>query len=86
MDYFCAYSWPYDADAEVKANSCFEALQANKSECPVVDKPYEVCIAKSIQGNVFVGVLVLPGTIHDDSVEIYKAIEKWFQQSEVRTY
>ena len=86
MDYFCAFSWPYGDDAEAKANACFDALRANQGKCPFADKPHEICLAKSVRGSVFVGVLVLPGTTGDDSMEIFKKAEEWFEQSRVKDY
>jgi hypothetical protein len=86
MDYFCAFAWPYETDQPAKAKRCFDALAAHSDGCPVAHHPYEVSLAESVQGSVFVGVLVLPGTTHDDSVEIYGALKSWFQEAGVKDY
>jgi hypothetical protein len=45
-----------------------------------------VSLAKSVQGDVFVGVLVLPSTSHYDSVEIFSRLKEWFAQSSAGSF
>ena len=83
MNYLHLLSWYYqDAKGENDARNFFEKLKTGAKggiKFPL-DCPFEVALVHCLVDNHWcVGVLVMPGTPGDDSIEQGDALQKWYE-------
>jgi hypothetical protein len=82
MDMMYLMGWYYQEDeGEDQAREFFETLRRNRAPFPF-PCTYQVGLLRCDEEEHWaIGIQVMRGTAHDDSLEVMEALEKWFLES-----
>lgn len=80
MNILFAFSWPYTPGDQ--AREFFDKLRAGIEEGKEFpfDCPFQIAFVRGQSSGEFVAVLVLRGTIKDDSIETRQRLDAWFEE------